>query len=138
MAKDESGRRKAYVSFRDPAEKRQGAPVLRTLLALAYQRGEAAARKKEPLPPSFVELFGPESAVTRRVMAGEAGAFDPFSDGGALRRRETVLLQHLGGAALGSTARLKESVVAEIACIVSLPNPADAAEITEAEPEKKA
>lgn len=121
---DEAGRRKAYVAFRDAGEKRAGAPLLRSLLALAYQRGETAARNDEPLPPSFVELFGPGAAVTRRVLNGDAGAFDPFSEGGALRRREAALLRHLGGGTLGSTARLKESVVAGVACVVSLPNPA--------------
>ena len=35
-------------------------------------------------------------------------------------------LQDLGGGTLGSTARLKESVVAGVACVVSLPNPAAA------------
>lgn len=123
---DEASRRKAYIAFRDAGEKRAGAPLLRLLLALAYQRGEAAARNEEPLPPSFVELFGPGAAVTRRVLDGDAGAFDAFSEGGALRRREAALLRHLGGGTLGSTARLKESVVAGVACVVSLPNPATA------------
>lgn len=125
MAHDEeAGRRKMYVAFRDAGEKRAGAPLLRSLLALAFQRGEAAVRHDEPLPPSFVELFGPGAAITRRVLNGEAGAFDAFSDGGALRRREAALLRHLGGGTLGSTARLKESVVAGVSCVVSLPNPA--------------
>ena len=118
---DATGRRKIYAGFRDAAERRAGAPLLRTLLALAYQQGEAAARDSKPVPPSFVELFGAGTAA--------GNGFDPFSDGSALRRREAALLRHLGGGTLSSTARLKESVVAGVACVASVPNPATAAVI---------
>ena len=121
---DASGRRKAFVAFRDAGEKRAGTPLLRALLEVAYQRGEMAARNNEALPPSFVELFGHGAALTQRVLKGDASGFDAFSEGGTLRRREAALLRYLGGGTLGSTARLKESVVAGVACVVSLPNPA--------------
>ena len=128
MARDPAGGRgKVFVGFRDLGEKRVGTPLLRTLMALAFQRGEAAAQAKQELPPSFVELFGAGAVAVRQ--AGNGGAFDPLSDGGALRRREAALLKHLGGGAAGLTARLKESVVADIACVASLPNPATAPDV---------
>ncbi len=133
---DHSRRKKIYLGSRDSEEKADDTHLVRKLIRAVYEKGLERQMAGKPLPDSFMDLFGTEATITTAVRSGDADAFRYASEGGAIWKRERLLLEVLSGrteTTVTSTEGIKESLLSNIFCISAVDNPVDLANKQKAE-----
>lgn len=128
MSSDKQRRKKIYLGSSDSDEKADDTLLLRKLVKAVYEKGLQRVNDGNPLPDSFVDLFGAEATITSAARYLDPDAFRFASKGGAISNREQLLLNLLSGkmeATVTSTDTIKESILADVHCVSAVENPID-------------